>query len=334
MQILFDLQEEFESYKLGNFSGTAHIVPVGDSPPTLSVELVDDVKTIRVQNREDRIAGLGVPLSALPQLKVGDRIVVTGRVPKDVPAGSWGVALVTEETDTRKSEECQLAQFTSPKALFALSHILGKSDLNSLLMVQTTRWGAINPTMDFSIDNILFFRDGKYGSVIEDPRTMVYSFANDEKIKLGGWLPGGDARDSRSVENRVELTQSGDPDIKIFKRGDTKALHIGHRVKDWDGVDINTPSLNLVQGNKYEVVVTGCIDGDVPDGTIITLQGIPGYSWRNNQFVYKDQFFTLRHTLSQADVDQWKIIRITTNSNGSTVSFYIYSIEIKRLGLL
>jgi endo-1,4-beta-xylanase len=131
-----------------------------------------------------------------------------------------------------------------------------------------------------------------------------------------------------------ELLKSGTPIIKIFDLADSKAIYVSERVKDWDGVDINMRRLKLLAGNKYQVTVTGCIDGLTPDETLITLQGIPGYSWRDMKYVGDSQAFTLRHILSQSEVDQWDLVRITTNATGATVPFYIYSIEIKRLGLL
>jgi hypothetical protein len=156
----------------------------------------------------------------------------------------------------------------------------------------------------------------------------------DEKISPGATIEAGDTRDLVGLATKGELVQSGSPDIRIFKRGETNAIHVGARAKDWDGIDINMQRLGLLPGNKYEVVVTGCIDGKSVHDCIITLQGIPGYSWRNNQYVGDNEVFTLRHTLTQAEVGQWTVIRITTNAAGATVPFYIYSIEIKRLGLL
>jgi hypothetical protein len=327
MEVLFDLQHELDFL---NLNTSELIVPIGNIPPALTMSVVDDVKTILVKDREEQIAGLGVALKELPNLREGDRITVTGRVPRESPMGSWGVALVTEETETRLAEECQLAQSTSPKSLFSLSHILNAADLQSLIMVQTTRWGAINPVMDLYVDSILISRN-KDALVDEDARNIVYSFDTDENLQPGG---GVSANDSENNLRSDFLAQSGNPDIKIFLHEEEKAIYISERNKDWDGVDINMERLNLVRGNKYQITVTGRMDGIVPEDSIITLQGIPGYSWRNNQNMESNQNFTLTHILSHAEVDQWTTVRITTNSAGATVPFYIYSIEIKRLGLL
>jgi hypothetical protein len=113
-----------------------------------------------------------------------------------------------------------------------------------------------------------------------------------------------------------------------------KAIYVSEREKDWDSLDINMESLGFLAGNEYVVKVTGRIDGYAPEGTIILIQGIPGYSWRNNMAVESDQDFVLTHILSNAELDQWENIRITTNAAGATVPFYIYEIEIKRVGLL
>jgi len=320
---------------VGEITESDLLVPIGDNHPVLSVEVVDDVKTVLVKDRADRVAGLGIPLSSLPSLKAGDRITVTGRVPRETPAGSWGVALVTEESDARNAEECQLAQYTSPKVLFALSHILCGADLDKLIMVQTTRWGAINPIMDLYIDSIIVCRDEKYTSITEDSRTIVYSMDSDDETRPGEVMASADTRDVADFMAAGKLIKSGNPDVKIFMQGNSKALYIASRVKDWDGIDINMHRLELFPGNKYQIKVVGCIDGTAPGGTIITLQGIPGFLWRNNQqVVSQNQGFTLRYTLNHAEVEQWSAIRVTTNLAGASVPFYIYSIEIKRVGLL
>jgi len=331
MQILYDLQQEIENLELDS---SELIVPIGDSPPTLTISVVDDVKTILIKDRVEQIAGLGFSLNTLPALRAGDRITVTGRVSSESPMGSWGIALSAEETETRKAEECQLAQYTSPKSLFALSHILCGSDLNSLFAVQTTRWGAINPIMDFYIDSILISRDEKYSSVAEDPRNIVYSFETDVNLVPGGAIASVDISDSEGYVFSGFLAESGNPTIIIFMHENKKAIYVSKRNKDWDSIDINLQSLNLLEGNKYQVTVKGRMDGNVPEGAIITFQGIPGYSWRNNQSIESNQEFTLRHTLNHAEVDHWTTLRITTNTAGATVPFYIYGIEIKRLGLL
>lgn len=334
MQVLFDLQTEIEKIEAGDFGGSDFLMPDGDELPDLAVYIVDEVKTIHVKNRTDQTTGLGIFLSAIPNLRVGDRITVTGRVPRETPAGSWGVALVKEESDTRMAEECQLAQCTSPKSLFSLSHILCGEDLDSKLIVQTTRWGAINPIMDIFIDSILIFRDGKYDTVEEDPRHIVYSFDTDDNLQPGGLVSEVDIVTGAEHAVTYFLAKSGNPDINIFLHENSKAIYVGARGKDWDGVDINMCRLQLAAGNKYHVAVTGKIDGYAPEGTIITLQGMPGYSWRNNKDMMSNMEFSLEHTFTHAEVAQWTALRITTNSAGATVPFYIYSIEIKRLGLL
>jgi hypothetical protein len=329
MIVLFDLQQEIDKLDLDN---SEYIVPVGNNPPVLEIRVVDDVKTIAVENRADRTAGLGIPLSALTELKEGDRITVTGRVPRESPAGSWGVALVTEESKKRKAEECQLAQFTSPKSLFSLSHILGKNDLNSLIMVQTTRWGAINPTMNLFIDSILISRTDKTAEVKADARDIVYSFAADVNLQPDGTLASPETDEDTPLE--AFLAQSGNPKIKVCMYNREKSLHVTERAKDWDGIDINLTRHNLIEGNKYQITVKGRVDGPASEGSIITLQGLPGYSWRNYQFIADDRFFTLCHVLSDAELSQWTTVRVTTNSTASNVSFYIFDIEIKRLRLL
>ena len=329
MQVIFDLQDEIDCLDLKT---SRHIVPTGANKPRLSISEIDGIKIIRVRGRLDPSDGIGITLQSL-QVKTGDRVVITGHVGRDVPMGSWGIALSTEETCSRSGEECQLAQSTSPKSLFSLSYVICEEDLDTTISVQTTRWGAINPIMDFYIDGILIMRDKQVTKVKEDPRGLVYSLEQDDKVVVGGEIASEGQDSYEHVSNYLAL--SGEPDVKIFLHNDiTKALYISRRKRDYDGIDIRLNRMSLLPGNSYRITVNGSIDGHAPEGTIVTLQGLPGYSWRNNQLVSNNDSFTLCYSLSQADLQQWNTIRITTNTIGATVSFYVYSVEIKRLGLL
>ncbi|MCL1878924.1 MAG: hypothetical protein FWF80_08695 [Defluviitaleaceae bacterium] len=323
MEVLFDLQQEIDTLDLNSSN---LLVTVGNQRPTLAISVVDDIKTILIKDRQDRISGLGIDLKELPNLRAGDRITVTGRIPRESAPGSWGVALIIEESETRRAEECQLAQQASPKILFALSHLLGSADLNSLVMVQTTRWGAVNPVMDIYVDSILILRDSNNASIEEDPRTLVYSLDTDKNLRLG-----------RYAENSFGtgiLTQSGTPVVTISESDGEKNIFLSERGKEWDGVDVNLASLNLLTGNMYQIVAKGQLTGDAPKDARITLMGVPGYSWRGSTSMKNKKEFKLVHTLSYAEVEKWKTVRITTNAWGASVPFYITDIEVKRLGLL
>ncbi|MCL2357725.1 MAG: hypothetical protein FWC70_11360 [Defluviitaleaceae bacterium] len=323
MEVLFDLQHELNTLDLNSSN---LIVPAGDNPPTLKVSVVDDVRTILVKDRPERVSGLGINLKELSGLQPGDRITVTGRIPRETSPGSWGVALIAEQTDSRKDEECQLTMQVSPRALFSLNHILGEDDLQSLLMVQTTRWGATDPVMNFNIDSILISHSEKINNFTEDPRKTVYSFEIDEELVAGDANPGGFATNV--------LVQSGSPGIKILQKDGRKQLYLSERGRDFDGVDVNLGALGLVKGNKYQITVTGRTVGNAMRGAKITLQAIPGFSWRAGESIEVGGNFTLIHMLTFAEVTQWKTARITTNLQGASVPFYIHGIEVKRLGLL
>jgi hypothetical protein len=313
MQVLFDLQEEFNAVE--SLNGLEFIVPTGTYPATLLLRDADDVKTILVKNRSDIMSGVGVCLREMKEIKPGDRITITGRIPGEVPAGGWGIALVSNDNDPRMNDEFLLAQSNSPQSLFSLSYILCATDIDSMLTVQTTQWrDAIDATMDFCIDNISILREDRYSVTEEDSREVIYSFADDDNLLFG------------------VLSKSGEPEVNFGEA--EKSIHITSRTYEWDGIDINFKKLNLLMGNKYQLIVKGRIDGFAPKGTVITLECLPGYFWRNNQPMETDQFFTLKHTLGHAEIDRWDSIRVITNVAGATVPFYIYSIEIKRLGLL
>jgi hypothetical protein len=70
---------------------------------------------------------------------------------------------------------------------------------------------------------------------------------------------------------------------------------------------------------------------EVPAETMIMLQGLPMFAWKNNTLIKKDQEFTLTHVLSAIEIEKWEIVRVTTNTSGASASFYVYSIDIVRL---
>jgi hypothetical protein len=110
------------------------------------------------------------------------------------------------------------------------------------------------------------------------------------------------------------------------------SLLFSNRVRDFDAVDIVLAGFKLIPGNQYQLTVTGAMGRNVPAGTVITFQGIPGYTWCGQQFAYADKEFTLSHVFTQSELTKWKAVRVTTNSNGATSDFSIHSITVKRLG--
>ena len=316
------MQEDIKNYGVGRFDDLSHIMPSGMELPELIVEQFDGLSVIRVANRTSRESGVELKLFELANIKPGDRQTITGRIGEGAPPGSWGIALMSEDTET-----AQLAQHVIPKTIFALSTVLDTNMIRGTLMIQTTKWGASEPLMDFYIDNIIVLRKIKMDIQQADSRALIYSLENDPSVQFFN------AEDT-FFEGSVFLVRSGAPLIRVFRRGASNALHIGVRVKDWDGVDINIARMGLLQGNKYEIVVKGRFEGATATDSKVMLQGLPGYSWRDTQPITDDQEFTLSHVLGQAEVSKWSAVRVTTDENGATTPFYIYSIEVKRLGLL
>jgi hypothetical protein len=131
----------------------------------------------------------------------------------------------------------------------------------------------------------------------------------------------------------VHLQASGNPQLKIAKRGDTNVFYVSNRFKDYDAVDIVLDTLNLAKGNKYEITIIGRVDGKPPEGALVLLQSTPGFSWLCSKFMAEDGEFNLTYTLTPSGIEKWSSVRISTNSIGASVSFYIYSIEVESLGV-
>jgi len=324
MRVLFDMQDELAN--VDDISDVSFVVPIGTPSPMLILQRNEDVNIIHITKRENHDAGLGISLRAIPGLMIGDRITVTGRIGSGAPTGSvqWGVALMVSQT-----EAGQLAQQTAPKSLFSLSCLLDEADLTRVIMLQATRWGSVTPVMDIMIDTVLITRGEKPLHEPIDTRTTVYNLEVDPGIQWVG------ERDSQTFESSGVLRRSGSPTLSIFRRGDSNAIHVGNRKNDWDGVDIDLEALGLMTANNYLISVSGRVEGAIPTNTPkgirFMIQGMPGYSWRDAQVVGDDQEFTISHVMSPSEIEKWKFVRITSDSAGALVPFYVYGIEIKRL---
>ncbi|MCL2217220.1 MAG: hypothetical protein FWB91_09405 [Defluviitaleaceae bacterium] len=318
MHIVFDMQDVLE--KANDIKDLACVAPAGVIPPALKIEKTEDVNSIRLYERLSPEAGISIAIAAIEGTEAGDRIIVTGRVGSDAPHGSWGIALLSGGADD------YLAQMPAPKSVFALSYILGKNDLKRDILLQTTRWGFTSPNMDILVDNISIIRNEKSLVVPADTRYIVYSLKEDPDIQWVG------EQDSQILESSEVIQKSGNSVLKIFRRGTHNALYVGNRFKIWDAVDISLEKMGLLPGNNYQITVSGRVDGNVPKGAQFMLQGMPGHSRQGLNAVDNNKKFTLAHTLTQAQLKEWKFIRVTSDSTAVAVPFYIYSIKIKRLG--
>jgi len=324
MIVLFDMQERV--YDLKQVADAGFFVSAGGSPPVLTFERVEDVKTIRISARSHNESGLGVDLSVIPGLKAGDRITVTGRLDDEYLNGQWGIALLVCASLTFHSESLQLAQQIAPKKLFSLSFVLDEINLTQVIILQSTKWGAFDPLMDIILDTVLITRKEETPLDVIDPRSLVYSLESDQSIH---WT-----NDPVSFVASEFLVRSGTPTLDLVTQSGARVLHVNGRYNDWDGVDINLDILKLLPGNSYEITVTGSVDGEVPEvsGAAVMVQGMPGYSWRGVQPMNSNAGFTIKYSLLPAEVAQWKTIRVTTNQEGAGVPFFIYSIKIKKVG--
>ncbi|MCL1843472.1 MAG: hypothetical protein FWF79_06635 [Defluviitaleaceae bacterium] len=319
MVIIYDLQKVLENINAGGFVQAGAINARRRPFTTATIEIIEDVKSILVTNRENREEGLDIRLSSIPNIRAGDRITITGRIGEGIPVGSsWSIALLAPGGG-------HLVHQIAPDSVYSLSHILEPSELKLNLFVHTIGWGMLPPLMDFFVDGIIITRKEVDESQKTDTRTVVYSLSEDPGVQ---WA---DAESDSRFGNTVLILRAGKPKLHIFRRGNANAIHVGMRFNDFDGIDINLTRMNLLPGNKYRITVTGRADGDVPEKSTIMMQGIPSYTWRSDKPITTDQEFTLQYTLNQSEVETWTAIRITTNTVGAGISFYIYNIDIVRL---
>jgi hypothetical protein len=309
----------FKKMDVGSF-GKDCSISVRVKPHTAgSVQMIEDVKTLHVNEREARESGIYIHLDEIADLQAGDTITITGRVGEGAPSGAnWSIVLQIPGGR-------QIAQHIAPSPIFSLSHILEEDEIGKTLIVYTLGWGVVQPLMDFYVDGLLVTRRSITAENDIDTRTQVYSMTDDPGVQ---WMNAGEGN---VFGNTAMILRSGAPTIRIFKRGNTNAIHVGVRVNDFDGIDINLARMNLRLGNKYKITVTGRIDSEPPEGATIMLQSVPGYAWIYTLPIKKDMEFTLSHTLAQTEIEKWTAIRITTNTPGASVSFYVYSIDIERV---
>ncbi|MCL2398920.1 MAG: hypothetical protein FWC91_04130 [Defluviitaleaceae bacterium] len=323
--ILFNFREELEKMKNGPFEGSAYIQPLGMPSPTIAVVDDDDVKAIKVSQRTTREDGVAILISSLTKhcdLQAGDRLTITGRVGSGAPDSSWGMVLRRGSPDWK-----QLTHQITPMGLFSLTHLLEAVDLDVVFWLQTNHWGETSPTMDFFIDSILITR--MQTKIIADERDIIYTLSNDdffqsfnEKIVITL------AEKDEINNNEMCLRRSGNPVITVCKGNNENIIHISRRTQNWDGLDIMLQPFELLQGNKYQLQVTGRIDGSAPPKSVIMLQGVPTYTWEHLIEVKSNDSFILKHNISPDDLEKWIAIRIATNIPGTDMSFFIDSIEL------
>ena len=323
MMVLFDLQEKLERVSIGRLDSMHYLQPIAPPSqhlPKLTVEEHDEVKFISVSGRTKNEQGISLSLGDIPELRQGDRITITGRVARGAPSTSWSLALFSSV-----GESNQLVQHLSPKSLFTLTHVLEEIELEAIFTLRTVQWGDAIPAMDIFVDSILITRAREMVTFLKDEREVVYSLQTDDYIQWTNIGVGNNFESSRFLQ------RSGRPTLTLFRTGLVHGIHVTNRNKDFDGVDILLERLGLMKGNEYHVQVTGRVDGDAPNYAQIMFQSVPHFSIRDNQPIYSNEPFVLNHTLRRSALEKWVMLRITTNLPGAKVSFFIDSIDIRRV---
>jgi len=320
MKILYDMQTDFNAVKLGEFERHGAVSLRRDPSASGRIKEIEDIKSLLVSKRTTRESGIYIHINEIDGLLAGDRITITGRISKEhLRIGSnWSIALLS-------GEDGHLTHSIAPGVIYSLSYILGERDIKNVLTVHTVGWGLLPPLMDFFVDDIVISRNESEDESDLDSRNILYSLANDLNLHLIN------APNQETYGTDIKISSSGGPNINVIQHNGSNAVALSTRVNDWDGVDIMLSHLNLRAGNTYKIIVRGRVDGKAPDGTEIMLQGIPSFSWRCINPVQDDEDFTLEYILTRSEVATWNKARITTNTNGATMSFVLYDIEVERV---
>ena len=329
VEVIFDMQDDL--VLLGPLTGTTYLQEFGSGMNVAVNEATvagETVRYIQVLEVNDNGQGLTILTSDM-DLEEGDRLIVTGRPGANFPDANRSMML-------RRSvgidwNDQQLNADNDPQPTFSLSHIISAAELapGVNIHIHANTWGA--PGLDnsvFYIDSIIITRD--LGDVEEDDREVIYSLTEDAYIQsLTGAGPAMLIQPftTTNLAGTPYLQPSGGAVITVYEYDDVNFLHVGGRSNDWDGLDLMFDPMDLLPGNVYHVRVSGRIDGTAPAGASIMLQGIPGHDWTNNTNISSNESFVLTHTLSASNLDNWDVIRITTNSGGASMSFYIHTIE-------
>ena len=328
MLILFDLQDNLAKMKSGASLVCGFLLPGGEAMPQLDIAEIDNVKFVNVTNRTKISDGAVLMLDSLEDAVLpGDRVVITGRLARNVPNEGWGISLFSvEERGGGESpkEGAQLTQQIAPKGMYTLSYQIGAGESLYALHIQTTQWRSYVPIMDFTIDSILVTRITDCTEAIKDRRGLVYSLNRDTILQSA---PDKEPLD----EGTIYLRRSGTPVISAVKNDKRNILRLDNRTKDYDGLDLRLEELELIRGNEYKVTVTGYADGETGEDAQITFQGLPGFTWRGTQPLVSNAPFKLEYILGKSTVGKWTDLRITTNMAGAACPLVIQSIDIVRI---
>ncbi|MDR0272941.1 MAG: hypothetical protein LBI27_06455 [Clostridiales bacterium] len=316
--VLFDLQEILKEIEAGELTDNVYFSRYSNTTPEIGIKEAGTVKAIHISDKMALKPGIALNMSAIPNLHQGDRITITGRIGSGFPKTDWAMVI---DRQTAKNGFSGLSQHITPDhvELFNVTYILEEIDLDKTFFIRTNFWGRgrTEDVVDFYVDSILITRNVKHFDTVIDDRQAIYSFATDENIK--SMKPGDISRFIRSA---------GTPKYTMTERNGKRGVHLGRRMNNWDGVDIWLPNMNLKKGNKYTITVNGKIDGHATPGARVMLQMLPGYIWRSDMHVSDDQEFTLTHTLTAMELQISEAVRIATDENGATMSFFIHDIEI------
>ena len=309
--VLFDAQEELKSADAGIFFGNKFLFASEKFPPKLFVTEFGEKKSILVSDRPALDSGLVIQIPATKNLRPGDKITVAGRIDGIAPKNDWAMVVRKYGGD---NDILTLVPNTDEK--FCITYVFDTADLETPVQIRSTHWGNDGTPVNFFVDSILITRDKNNSNFEIEPRKIIYSFANDEKInELTGDIT-------------AFIRPSGEPSCAVKKISDKKFIHVKQRKNNWDGVDILLPDMNLKQGNIYTIRAKGHIEDSAPPGATMMFQILPGYIWRSVVAAEENGEFVLSHTLSMMELQTAEAVRITSNPEGAEMSFAISEIEV------
>ncbi|SFC74402.1 endo-1,4-beta-xylanase [Alkalibacterium subtropicum] len=130
-------------------------------------------------------------------------------------------------------------------------------------------------------------------------------------------VPAGDA-----VLNQADDITTAGGDIH-------SGVWVTNRVNAYDGIDLPFIAAGIEDGKTYSVTVQGYIlaDEEIPEGALVTLETVDGYTWLNNVPAVAGETFELTADYA-AIAENDKAFRIKTNDNGVGMEFAVTDISI------
>ena len=152
MKVLFDLQDYLRDKPLGELVDDKLFSPYGDTPPTLLLEQVEDVKVVRITNRAGHDSGIEIMLSSIDNIGSDGRIIVVGRFGQLLNLHGARIAMFSKE-----DKDVEISFYEPYSNLYSLTGLLADV-VGRRLYISLTKTNTFSLGLDFYVDGILIVR--------------------------------------------------------------------------------------------------------------------------------------------------------------------------------